>query len=417
MNRKPLFTLILLVCITATAMSQVKHDQATFQEIPRGKGYYYETILKDVRAKEAAAKAPEVYRRFIMDQAGYSLPAKKELYKSYWHGMPVSQGNTNTCWCFSTISFYESEVYRLQKKEVRLSEMFIVYYEYIEKAREYVRTRGKSNFPEGSEANAVTRMFGLYGAMPLAVYSGLPKDAKFHSHDLMHKEMVGYLESIKASNNWNEKTVLETIKSIMDYHIGTPPETFTAEGKTYTPKTYMADYLKLVLTDYVEVLSYMQEPYFQQVEYSVPDNWWHSKEYYNVPLDIYMQILKSALEKGYTTALGGDVSEPGLSRETQCAMIPTFDIPSEYIDESARQFRFSNQTTTDDHGMHVVGYHTVNGKTWYLLKDSGSGSRNNDEKAPEFGYLFFHEDYIKLKMMNFTVHKDIVKPYLKKVGN
>jgi bleomycin hydrolase len=96
------------------------------------------------------------------------------------------------------------------------------------------------------------------------------------------------------------------------------------------------------------------------------------------------------------------------------ALIPTFDIPAEYINDNARQFRFSNGTTTDDHGMHLVGYCSKDGADWYLIKDSGSGSRNNDEKAPEFGYYFFRGDYIKLKMMSFLVHKDAVKELLGK---
>ena len=113
-------------------------------------------------------------------------------------------------------------------------------------------------------------------------------------------------------------------------------------------------------------------------------------------------------------SIGGDVSEAGFLKSTQTAIIPNFDIPSAYINENSRQFRFSNKTTTDDHGMHLVGYTERNGTTWYLIKDSSSGSRNNDEDAAEFGYYFFHEDYVKLKMMGFTIHKDAVKDILKK---
>jgi len=113
-------------------------------------------------------------------------------------------------------------------------------------------------------------------------------------------------------------------------------------------------------------------------------------------------------------SIGGDVSEAGFSRETNVALIAEFDIPSQYINENARQFRFANETTTDDHGMHLVGYYEQDGVTWFLIKDSSSGSRNIDQNLPEFGYYFFHEDYLKLKMMGFTVHKDAVKDVLKK---
>jgi bleomycin hydrolase len=63
--------------------------------------------------------------------------------------------------------------------------------------------------------------------------------------------------------------------------------------------------------------------------------------------------------------------------------------------------------------MHLVGWQKVDGKYWFLIKDSSSGSRNNPG-SKQFGYYFFSEDYIKLKMMGFTVHKDAVKDILKK---
>ncbi|MCA2005390.1 MAG: peptidase C1, partial [Ignavibacterium sp.] len=188
---------------------------------------------------------------------------------------------------------------------------------------------------------------------------------------------------------------------------------FTYEGKTYTPQSFLKGYLKLNMDDYVDVLSYMQQPYWQQVEYEVPDNWWHNKDYYNVPLDDFMNAIKSAIKNGYTLAIGGDVSEPGYDSWTKCAVVPTFDIPSEYIDENARQFRFSNETTTDDHGIHLVGYKEQDGKMWFLIKDSGAGARNVDPK----GFYFYHEDYVKLKIMDFLVHKDAVKDLLNKFSH
>ena len=109
-------------------------------------------------------------------------------------------------------------------------------------------------------------------------------------------------------------------------------------------------------------------------------------------------------------AIGGDVSEAGYDSWHKVGVIPTFDIPSEYIDENARQFRFSNGTTTDDHGIHLVGYQVKDGKDWYLIKDSGSGSRNTGDK----GFYYYQEDYVKLKIMDFMIHKDAVENILKK---
>jgi bleomycin hydrolase len=47
--------------------------------------------------------------------------------------------------------------------------------------------------------------------------------------------------------------------------------------------------------------------------------------------------------------------------------------------------------------------------------NSDSGSRNNDPNASEFAYCFFSSDYVKLKMMDFMVHKDAVKDLLEKI--
>ena len=156
------------------------------------------------------------------------------------------------------------------------------------------------------------------------------------------------------------------------------------------------------MDDYIDVLSVLEQPFYKQVEYTVADNWWHSKGYYNVPVDEFMKLLKNAIRNGYTLAIGGDVSEAGYDSRTKCAIVPTFDIPSEYIDDYAREFRFDNGTTGDDHGIHLVGYMTKNGKDWFLIKDSGAGSKNVDPK----GYYYYHEDYVKLKIMDFMCHKD-----------
>jgi len=135
-----------------------------------------------------------------------------------------------------------------------------------------------------------------------------------------------------------------------------------------------------------------------------------------VPLDDFMNMIKSAVKNNYSISIGGDVSEAGFDKEEQVAIVPDFDIPSANINDAARQLRFSNGATTDDHAMHLVGYKEVKGKTWFLIKDSGSGSRNCGPECESFGYYFMHEDYIKLKMMTITVHKDAVAEYLAKMN-
>ena len=388
-------------------------DKAIFT-VPKP-GFYQNSILKDEQEVKGKLTPLKENRELVVDQSGYLLPNKVELYKNrQWHNPPVSQGNTNTCWCFSTTSFLETEVYRINKTRVKLSEMFTVYWEYVEKTRRFIQERGNSAFEEGSEANAVTRMWKKYGIVPESDYSGLPVSRKFHNSEDMITEMKAYLQSLKAGSAWNEETAVTTIKSIMNHYMGEPPAEIMVDGKKISPLQYLHDVIRINPDDYVDILSYEQEPFYKHVEYKVPDNWWHSTDYYNVPLDVFMEALKKVVRSGYTASIGGDVSEPGFDRITQCAIVPDFDIPAAFINDDARQFRFSNGTTTDDHGMHLVGYLEKDGKDWYLIKDSGSGSRNNNPDAAEFGYYFFSSDYVKLKMMDFMVHKDAVKDLLEK---
>ncbi len=407
-------TLLIMVLLPTISVFAQSKDKAVF--VNHEPGYYGDVIMKSIHAYDALQNPKEQNKVFQMDQSGMKLPNKVADYKAhdYWHFPPISQGNTGTCWCFSTTSFFESEEHRLYNKDVKISEMFTVYWEYVEKVSRFVEMHGNSKVDEGSESNAVPRIYKKYGCVPESVYNGLLPGQKFYDHSKLITELKNYLTHVKASDDWNKAEVLATTKSILDHYMGIPPTEFEYKGVQYNPKSFFKS-LKLNMDDYVDVLSYSQKPFWQQVEYQVPDNWWHNKDYYNVPLKVYMDILNHAIENGYTIAIGGDVSEAGFSRKTNVALIPDFDIPASYINDAARQFRFSNGTTTDDHGMHMVGYlKDKNGKIWYLIKDSSSGSRNLDPKSSEFGYYFFSEPYVELKMMDLMVNKDALKPYLKK---
>jgi bleomycin hydrolase len=383
----------------------VRHDRAVFVE---PKNEFLDSIKKE--ANNFATKPQPAKKQFLLDFGGLSRPSSVSEFTKVWHSNPVSQALSGMCWCFSTTSYFESEIYRQTKREIKLSELYTVYWEYVEKARRFVQERGNSAFGEGSEANAVSRIWKTYGIVPGESYTGKKPGQKFHDHTKLFEEMNAYLQSLKTSNGWNEEAAVNTIKSILNHYIGEPPKTVVVDGRSLSPKEYLEQVVKLNLDDYVEVMSLMEKPNYQWVEYEVPDNWWHSKEYFNVPLDEFMASIKKSIRAGYSVCLGGDVSEPGYEGHAGVAIVPTFDIPSQYIDESARQFRFTNGTTSDDHGIHLVGYLEKEGKDWYLIKDSGAGSRNNSHP----GYYFYSEDYVKLKMLGFTAHKDIVKELLKK---
>ncbi|MFA6541491.1 MAG: C1 family peptidase [Bacteroidota bacterium] len=393
-----LFLFSIAGALTLVAQTE-RRDKAVFTE---SKNEFIDSVQKSLDAfyKKDVPAAKTLRPDFSLIDA----PKSVSEFKQFWHNPPISQGLSGMCWCFSTTSFLESEIYRQTKREIKLSELYTVYWEYVEKTKGYVRSRGNQSLGEGSQGEAVLRAWKKYGIVPADAYTGLLNGQPFHDHTKMFREIQTYLTSLKSSNAWDEETAVKTVRSIMDQYIGTPPEKVTVGGKAMTPKEYCEKIVKLNLDDYLPLVSFCDRPYDTFVEYDVPDNWWHGKEYYNVPLDQFMSAVKTSVRNGYSIAIWGDTSEPGLEGHAGIAVVPSFDIPSQYIDENARIFRYKNGTTGDDHGIHIVGYTEKNGKDWYLIKDSGSGARNNSHA----GYYFYSEDYVKLKMLGVLIHKSAI---------
>ena len=400
---------IAFLVVAATAFpafslpAEERRDTVVFAERKDAK---YDAIKAEVRRPEETAPK----KRMWVDFSAVDAPKAVSEFTKAWHQPSVCQGLSGMCWCFSTTSFLESEAFRLTKREVRLSSLHTVYWEHVEKARGWVRSRGTSVYGEGSQPAAVLRALREHGAVPAEAYTGLRGGKKDHDHEsTLYAEIKAYLDGVKASGAWNEEAVVSTVRAILDHWLGAPPEKVVVDGQAMTPKEYLAKVVRLDPDEYVPFLSTMASPYWEKAEYAVPDNWWHGKEYVNVPLDDFLGAIKRAVRGGYSVVVAGDMSEPGYSiGPPGIAVVPTWDVPSAYIDAPARQLRFENGATTDDHGLHVVGVTTRNGKDWFLVKDSWSSSWNNDHP----GYYFFHEDYVKLKMLSFLVHRDAVKELL-----
>ncbi len=396
-----------------TATEQPAENTGVYEEY---ENKFYNEIKKELKEEDPSAgsgqaKKDELELVYKMDYTSIDIPESVDEFTTVWCNDPLSQGRTGTCWSFGASSFYESEIQRLTKQEIKLSELYIVYWEYVEKAREYITTKGESRFTDGSQPNAVTRMIKEYGVVPAESYSGKKEGQKFHDHKAMFDKMSRYLESLEKDSNWNEPDALLAIKSILDEHLGPPPSEIEYKGEKMSPKEFTENIAQINPDDYVDFISTLESPYFEKAEYAVPDNWWHDEEYNNVPLADFIKLIDHSVRNGYSVALGGDVSESGISPEKDVAMIPSYDIASENINDHARQFRFKNGSTTDDHIIHLVGYLEKNGENWYLIKDSGSSARNGNNE----GYYFYHEDFIKLKTLTFTVHQDAAADLLKKM--
>ncbi len=370
-----------------------------------------EEILEKIKAEKKAKK--EQAKRLRFDMSGIPRPAGPDAFETkVWYFPPTPQYLTGTCWSFSTTSFMESEVKRLTGQEIKLSEMWTAYWEYVEKIKGWIARRGEQEFGEGSESNALFRIWKQYGVVPRVDYEGTTAEDGRFDHALMHRRLKAFLDWCREQNYWDEKVILTAARAIMDETMGTPPSSVTWQGETYTPKAFLDQVLKVNPDDYVSVMSTLSKPFWTHAEFEVPDNWWHDANYVNVPLDTWYGLILKAIRSGHSMVIGGDVSEPGINGFEDIAVIPTFDIPPAFIDQDSREFRIANRTTGDDHGIHLVGWTHMDGHDWFLIKDSARSSRHGKYK----GFYMFRDDFVKLKMLTFSVHKEVLADILQKVA-
>jgi bleomycin hydrolase len=329
-------------------------------------------------------------------------PKTVEDFKPAFHLSPINQDTTLICWSFATSSFLETEMERLGMEPVRLSVVYPVYCVFQEKAKRFIATRGKSRFAPGDLFTGVLDIIREYGAIPASEYPGRPNAETPYSHNVLYAELETFMNNVRKNNQWDEKRVLPQVTAILDKHLGTPPREFSYKGKTQTPTSFLKEVVRLPWNEYVLVTSFLYAPVNSFTELRVPDNWKHTTNYFNVPLDTFYGSLKEAVGKGYTVAFDADISEPSYEETKEYAFIPEFDVPRSAITPEAREFRFINGTTTDDHLMHMIDFRKFGNEEWFLVKDSWRTAYQNSHK----GYFFFHESFVKLKVLAFLVHQD-----------
>ena len=351
-----------------------------------------------------------------------------------------NQASSGTCWCFSTLGFFESELLRMGKPEVDLSEMYLVHHTYSDKADKYVRMNGTINFAEGGSFYDVVYALKNYGVVPDNQMTGLNYGEEKHKHGELDALTKSYVSVIVSNPNKKLSTAWKNgFDGILDAYLGKCPTEFSVDGKKYSPLTYFQS-LGLNMDDYVSVTSFTHHPYYKPFVVEIPDNWrWADS--YNLPLDEFMSIFDNAINKGYSVAWASDVSEKGFTRngvavdpETKVTNLPGTDqakwlnLTQKEIDEKIykikgpqpevkvtpeiRQQAFDNFQTTDDHGMVIFGTATdQNGTKYYLVKNSwGADSKYK-------GIWYASEAFVKHKTIDILVHKDAIpKEILKKLG-
>lgn len=366
---------------------------------------------------------------------------KFTLIKELPHTSVKDQFRSGTCWSFASASFIESELLRIGKPEVDLSEMFLVNHCYRDKADRYVRMQGNANFGGGGLLHDILYVMKNYGLVPEAVYPGLNYGEKKHVHGEVDDLLKSLVSSVVQNKNHKITTAWkQAFQKSADAYFGDIPDEFKYDRKKYTPKTFMSDFCSGINPDdYVEITSFMHHPFYQQFVLEVPDNWLWEKMY-NVPLNELQQIIDYSLEKGYTVAWASDTSEKGFATSKKgVAVVPEFskeDMSNaeiskweklsdfekdkelyklnkpgkeKVITQEIRQAAFDSQETTDDHAMHIIGLaKDQNGTQYYKVKNSWGPYNSLD------GYFYASIPYVQYKTTAILVNKNAVPQEIRK---
>ncbi|MCH5220631.1 MAG: aminopeptidase [Muribaculaceae bacterium] len=343
------------------------------------------------------------------------------------------QNKSGTCWCFSGTSFIEDEIMRQGGDSLDLSEMFTVRKCYEEKGDRYVRMYGSANFSPGGAVTDVAHVWRKYGVVPEEAYPGLNYGEKKHVHGELHGVLQGVVNAVAKKSDKKITTAWKpAFNGVLDAYLGVVPETFTYNGKTYTPRSF-AESLPFNPDDYVVLTSFSHHPFYESFVLEIPDNWTWDR-YMNVPLDELKAVVDNAIANGYPVLWAADISEKGFKWKEGVALMPKikdeadmegtelarwvklsdkdkedeaykFNGPTTEIvvTQESRQADFDSQLTTDDHGMEIIGIaEDQNGNRFYKVKNSWDDNQVYD------GFIYVSEPYFLAKTMSLLVHKDAV---------
>ena len=379
--------------------------------------------------------------------SGMAQEAKKEGFEfTVVKENPITsiknQNRAGTCWSYSGLAFIESELLRMGKGEHDLAEMFIVHNTYLDRADKAVRTHGDVSFSQGGSFYDVLYAMKHYGLVP---ESEMRPGVMYGDTLSNHNELSAVSDAVVAAiarqkslqkNANNELLWKKAVEAVHDIYLGERPESFTYNGKEYTPKSFYES-LGLNADDYVSLTSYTHHPFYSSFVLEIQDNWRWAPSY-NLPIDELMEVFDNAIMKGYTIAWGSDVSEDGFSRNG-VAVLPDADKaqelsgsdmarwlkmkpeekklntkpqPQKWATQEERQAAYDNFETTDDHGMQIYGIAKDQAGNEYYMVENSWGKSGTYE-----GIWYASKAFARYKTMNIVVHKDALpKAIAKKLG-
>ena len=133
------------------------------------------------------------------------------------------QNRSGTCWAYSTLSFFESEILKKTGKEVDLCEAFVANKTYMDRATMTVRMHGDTSFSQGGSAEDPLYCLKHYGICP---ENAMPAAGSLYGDSLNNFNeffavMTPYVEAVAKSDLKKLSPVWKKgLQGILDSYLG-----------------------------------------------------------------------------------------------------------------------------------------------------------------------------------------------------
>lgn len=341
----------------------------------------YRKIIIPLFAIAVLASCGRPQRSAGRQDEGHRLP-RKLLSGITVRTTPVkNQGKSPLCWAYAMLATIESE--RLMMGDsVNLSTAFVARQVLREQALRYYFSCGERPVSLRGMGSMLPTYIERYGAEPYDAYQDTP--------DIDYSVLARKLQVISdgaRSHHLPFETYRQKIEDVLDEAMGyMPGAAVHMLGAEYTPSEFGRSVC--LPGDYLSLTSFTHHPFYESFVLETPDNQMQDA-YLNLPLDTLMSHIRRALRAGHPVCWEGDISNIGFQRPHEGlveAMVKgPFPITQRY-----RQDSFERLLTTDDHAMEMVGMVELEGRRYFICKNSWGKDYGIG------GFICLSEDYVRL---------------------
>lgn len=313
------------------------------------------------------------------------------------------QGSTRLCWAYTGLAMIEAEIQRKGLEPVDLSEAYIAYY------NSFDRTK-----------NTLTKPYEYwdFGGCLADVWStvkehGIIREADMQTPTDMNYQMLksemkgdeGLVSLMRESSQLGDKEGVDLCRdNIIAAHqrcFGDIPTQIVFLGDSITPQEF-AERMNINPDDFIQVTSMTTHKYNDWCVLMYHDHW-RQVPAWNVPLDTMMALIDRSIEKGYTVAWDGDISERNFQWHYREGFAKLMGKHERMVSPEWRQRMIDWNRTTDDHTMLIAGTaKDENGNKYYIMKNSWG------KQLPNGGMLFMSPAYLRYKTIVLTFNREVL---------